>query len=262
VDIKLYKGVGNYMKINNSTKKTIEILDLISKNPEGLTLNEIAEQLDLPKSSVFDILTTLKMMEIIRFANEGLKNYVIGIKLFIIGNSYIESDDLINSSRKLVKDLGDKLGRTIFIGQESHAKVLYLYKYEPENAIITTSNIGSTINMYNSALGKSILAYRNDQDSLIEKLKFKKYTKNTITNPDDLKEELKKVKAAGYSVDNREVEEHLSCVGAPIFNHKGDVIAAISASGLYTENIDIEYISRNIRETASSISEKMGYRKK
>lgn len=249
------------MKINKSTKKTIEILDLISKKPEGLTLNEITEQLDLPKSSVFDILATLKFMEIIKYADERLKNYVIGTKLFIIGNSYIENDDLINSSRKLIKDLGDRLGRTIFIGQESHGKILYLYKYEPDNAIITTANIGSTINMYNSALGKSILAFREDKEVLISNFKFKKYTKNTITNLDDLAEELKKVKAFGYAVDNREVEEHLSCVGAPIFNHKGKVIAAVSASGLYTENIDIEYISRNISETAFRISEKMGFRK-
>jgi DNA-binding IclR family transcriptional regulator len=250
------------MKINNSTKKTIEILELISKNPEGLTLNEIASQLDLPKSSVFDILATLKTMDIIKYADERIKNYVIGTKLFIIGNSYIENDDLINSSRKLIKDLGDKLGRTIFIGQESHSKILYLYKYEPDNAIITTANIGSTINMYNSALGKAILAFREDANKLISNFKFKKYTKNTITNPDDLKEELEKVKKFGYAIDNREVEDHLSCVGAPIFNHKGEVIAAISASGLYTENIDIDYISRNLSETATMISEKMGYNKK
>jgi DNA-binding IclR family transcriptional regulator len=116
--------------------------------------------------------------------------------------------------------------------------------------------------MYNSALGKSILAYRNDKEALICNFKFKKYTKNTITNPDDLMEELETVKKFGYAIDNREVEDHLSCVGSPIFNHKGEVIAAISASGLYTENIDIEYISRNVSETASRISEKLGYNKK
>ncbi|MBU1142616.1 MAG: IclR family transcriptional regulator [Firmicutes bacterium] len=250
------------MKINNTTKKTIEVLELISKNPNGLTLNEVANELDLPKSTVFDILATLKAMDIIKYQDERIKNYVIGTKLFIIGNSYIENDDLINSSRKLIKELGDKLGRTVFIGQESQGKILYLYKYEPDNAIITTSNIGSTVNLYNTALGKSILAYREDQEALIKNLKFKKYTKNTITNEFDLKEELKKVKKFGYAIDNREVEEHLSCIGAPIFNHKGEVIAAVSASGLYTENIDIDYISRNIVETAYKISLHMGYQQK
>ncbi|MCR3907117.1 MAG: IclR family transcriptional regulator [Tenericutes bacterium] len=250
------------MKINNTTKKTIEILEIISKNPGGLTLNDVANQLDLPKSTVFDILATLKSMDIIKYADERLKNFVIGTKLFIIGNSYIENDDLINSSKHLIKELGDKLGRTIFIGQESQGKILYLYKYEPDNAIITTSNIGSTVYLYNTALGKSILAYREDQDQLIKNLTYKKFTKNTITNEFDLREELKKVKACGYAIDNREVEEHLSCIGAPIFNHKGEVIAAVSASGLYTENIDIEYISRNITETAYKISERMGYQVK
>lgn len=250
------------MKINNTTKKTIEVLELISKNPNGLTLNEVASLLDLPKSTVFDILATLKMMDIIKYQDERLKNYVIGTKLFIIGNSYIENDDLINSSRKLIKELGDKLGRTVFIGQESQGKILYLYKYEPDNAIITTSNIGSTVHLYNTALGKSILAHREDQDELIKNLKYKKYTKNTITNEFDLREELAKVKKFGYAIDNREVEEHLSCIGAPIFNHKGEVIAAVSASGLYTENIDIDYISRNIVETAYKISLHMGYQQK
>ncbi len=250
------------VKINNTTKKTIEILDAISKTPAGMTLNEIVKELNLPKSTVFDILATLKAMDIIKYADERIKNYVIGTKLFIIGNSYVENDDLINSAKKIIKELGDKLGRTIFIGQESQNKILYLYKYEPDNAIVTTSNIGSTVNMYNSALGKSILAFRDDQDNLISKMKFKRYTSHTITNAFDLKKELETVKSCGYAIDNREIEDHLSCIGAPIFNHKNEVIAAVSASGLYTENMDIDYITRNIKETASIISERMGFKKK
>jgi DNA-binding IclR family transcriptional regulator len=247
------------MKINNTAKRTIEILDLVSKNPEGLTLGEITAILDIPKTSVYDILVTLESLNAIEVADERLKSYVIGVKTFVIGNSYIQNADLIKISREILKGLGNKLGRTTFIAKESQKKIIYLYKYEPSNAIITTSNIGTLNEVYSTSLGKAIVAFRDDYEEYLNDITFKPISKNTITNKEDFITELIRVRQRGYSLDDREFDDMLSCVGAPIFNHNGKVEAAISAAGFYSDDLDIDYISHSVMKAAKQISEKLGY---
>lgn len=250
------------MKINNTVKRTFDILELISKYPEGLTLGEITQALDSPKTSIYDILVTLKKLDAIEIGDERFKNYVIGVKSFIIGNSYIRNADLIKISRSILEKLGNKLGRTVFVGKENQNKIIYIYKYEPSNAIVTTANIGTLNEVYSTSLGKAILAFKNIDDLDLDNINFVAITKQTITNKIDFLKELAIVKRQGYALDDREFDDLLSCVGAPIFDHSGEVIAAISASGFYSKDLDIEYISRAVTKAAREISSKFGYKYK
>jgi|GEM_PF-41759 len=248
------------MKINNTVKRTLDILELISKNPEGMTLGEIKNELDIPKTSAYDILVTLKELDAVEIADERLKNYIIGVKTFLIGNSYIRNADIIKIATPILEELGNKLGRTIFIGKENQKKIIYIYKYEPSNAIVTTANIGTLNEVYATSLGKAILAYKDNYNDYIENIEFIPLTKQTITNKNDLIAQLNQIKSQGYAVDDREFDDMLSCIGAPIFNHDGNVIAAVSASGFYSKDLDIDYISRAVTKSAYEISKKFGYK--
>ena len=247
------------MKINNTVKRTLEILDLLSKNPNGLTLGEITLDLDYPKTSMYDILTTLTAYNVVEISDPRLKSYAIGVRAFTVGNTYIHNTDIVKVSREILEQLGDKLGRTIFIGKENQNKIVYLYKYEPSNAIITTSNIGTLNEIYFTSLGKAIYAYKDALNGLLDDIDYVPKTARTITNKEDFKKELIVVRAQGYAVDNREGDEHLSCIGAPVFNHEGNVSFAISASGFYTDAMDIDYISQKVKQAANEISIRLGY---
>ncbi len=247
------------MKINNTVKRTLDILDILSKNPKGLTLGEITSQLCIPKTSVFDILSTLRQDNFIEISDSRIKSYVIGVRAFTIGNSYIQHTDILKVSKEILQELGDKLGRTIFIGRQYQSSIVYLYKYEPSNAIITTSNIGTLNDIYSTSLGKAIFAYKDNIDEILDQIDFIPRTKRTITNKSDFLKALEEVRNKGYSEDNREVDENLSCIGAPIYDHEGKVLYAISASGFYNDSMDIDYISTKVKEAATMISTRLGY---
>lgn len=248
------------MSGNHSTRKTIEILSLIAETQGGITLNEIATKLNYPKSSVCDILTTLKEMKMVVYQDQRIKNYIIGSKLYVIGNSYIQNEHLIHSSKDIIRKLGNQLNRSIFLGQENNGKVIHLYKYEPERTIVSTPNIGTQAGLYHSALGKAMLAFRKDKIELMKQIHYEKFTEKTLMNHFDLTRDLQQIEKLGYSIESGESIEHILSVGAPIFNQKHEVIAAISASGLLQDGVDIKYIATCVKMAALDISKTMGYK--
>jgi len=246
------------MKINRTTKRAIDILELVAQQPKGITLNEIAKVLKMPTTSAFDIVHTLKqegMLELDPYS----KLYSLGPKSLLIGQQYLKSNDLIQIAKPYMIDLAEKLSKTCFLAKEVDDQVLYINKYEPLNAVITMANIGSRTYMHATALGKALLSTYEKFEEKVSKLKLVKLTPNTITDKDQLIKELNMIKARGYSVDNEEVEENMLCIGAPIYDHNNQCVAAISVSSIKRGQIDIEYEGNLVKSVALAISRKLGY---
>lgn len=247
------------MKINRTVYRTIEMLQLIASNPRGLTLAEIVDELDIPKTSAYDILLTLNHADMVCLIDQVSKRYVIGSKAFSIGSAFLRDYDIVNVATPFLKQICDDLGKTGFVGIENNGRVLYIYKYEPENAIITTAKIGAFNDMHTSSLGKSLLAFNVNVEERVERLALFKRTDYSITTQEAFLEELMRVRQKGFATDNREGEEHMLCIGAPIFNSDGKVIAAISISGLYSKYVDIDNLGNKVKEVADHISKRIGY---
>lgn len=248
------------MKINRTAMRTIEILDIISKHRKGLTLKEIMRMMDIPQTSAFDILQTLLKMNVIEEKNEEFKRYSIGIKAYEIGMAYSNYTDIIHIAEPYLEELGEKLGKTTFLGILDNSQISYIFKYEPSNTIITTAKIGSRNELYCTSLGKVLLAFSEDEiaKSLMDQMEYVPKTNNTITSKEDLHKEINKIRQNGYAIDDRELEEHIFCIGAPIFDSKNNVIAAISATGLYKKDMNLDYEVRLILHIATLISQRLG----
>jgi DNA-binding IclR family transcriptional regulator len=247
--------------MNRTTKRTIEMLELISSTKDGMYLKDIVEKMEIPKSSAFDILHTLLESKMVNVKDGNEKKYVIGIKAFEIGSSFMKDIDLINKAKNELELLAETVNKTAFIGVMDGKKIVYIFKYQPRHARLTASSIGSRNDLHNTSLGKAILAYMDDEkrDQIVGQIEFKKKTNRTITDKTSLLEDLKKVKERGFSTDNRELEEHMFCMGAPIFDYTGKVIASISISDLYDEGMNVEEQGRMVKETAKKISQNLGY---
>lgn len=246
---------------NRSVLRAIDILKLLAENNNGMTLREIMNVLDLPKTSTYDILKALVSQNMIdEIRSDGLI-YRIGLKSFQIGNSYLSNTDLINYAKPHAKILAESLSKTTFIAVLDKNDVTYLYKYEPEKAILTTSNIGTKNPISCTSLGKAMLSgLESDEiEYIISNLTFEKRTNNTILSAEDLLKDVLRSKTKGYAVDNREIEDHTLCIGSPIFNHEGKMIAGISFSGIYKEDLDIEKEGQEVKKAAKNISRSLGY---
>jgi DNA-binding IclR family transcriptional regulator len=248
------------MKLNRTVERTIKMLELLSKEKNGLTVKEITETMKIPKTSAYDILETLAYMEILEKNIGELNLYKIGIKSFQIGNSYSKTKEIFKIIDRPLQELAEKTGKTVFYGVENAGEIVYMSKHASEKTIITTAEIGSTNPLYCTSLGKAILAFLPHEklEKILNMQSFEKKTKYTLSK-EELIRELSDIRARGYALDDREVEEHMLCIGAPIFNFKKEVVGSISISGLFSENRDIEFESEELLKTSFEISRKLGY---
>ena len=249
------------MKKNRTIERTFEILSLLKKNGNGMTLKAICDTLNIPKTSGFDIIQTLLSLGIVEQPNSDVKKYDIGLNLFVLGNSYLLKKTIYSVGNKYLKILSEKMNKTTFIGILNGTKVVYIQKYEPEITIKTSCVVGSTADVYCTSLGKSLLAFsdKSVQDKIISEINFVKYRQNTIDNEEDLRKDLEKTYRRGYAIDNNEMEDGIVCVGAPIYGNSNKIIASISLSGLGSNERDLDAEGVEVRKTALLISRELGY---
>lgn len=249
------------MKLNRTTQRTVEILKLASKNPDGITLDDICEKLALPKTSAYDIVTTLAEMGMVNVDRGQRQRYTIGLTAYRIGINYTNNLDFISVIEPELKAFAREVGKTVFFGVRSDHEVVYISKAEPENPIITTATVGTKNPIYCTSLGKAILAYSDTdtREQVINRIKFRKKTERTILDRESLLKELERVREQGYALDAREVEDHMECVGAPVFGSDGSVIGAISVSSLYKPTEDYERLGRMVSEKAREVSRLLGF---
>lgn len=245
---------------NKSLDNLLTILELVSCHPQGIALADIVHETDIPKTTAYRILNTLKARNFVEL-DHTTEKYTIGIKTIEIGIKNMLTTDFVNLSIPFLRKLSDKIEETAFLAVYNNKEIVYLYKEEPENAIRTTSTLGSRRPAYCTGLGRAILAHLPEEEvewNLTGGLK--KYTPNTETEPSKIKKILEQVRENGYSYDNEEVEDGVSCLATPIFNHLGNVIAAISVAGptLRIKEQKDEIIPI-LLETGKSISQRLGY---
>ena len=227
------------MKLNRTALRTVDILKLVSKKPDGITLDEICEQLSIPKTSAYDILTTLVHTGMIHVAREQKQRYTIGLTAYRVGINYTNNMDFISTIDPVLKAFAREVGKTVFFGVRADDEIVYIC----------------------TSLGKAILAYSQEEEreALMARIHFKTYTDRTIRNRTDFLKELELVREKGYALDARELEEHMECAGAPVFGPDGTVMGAISVSSLYKPTEDYEALGRTVCKKAVQISKLLGF---
>ncbi len=243
----------------NMVQKTLDVLGYLSKNAQGVTLTEMAEKLEIPKTTMYDILRTLRENDFIHFMNTKRKTYGIGSQTYAIGMTYLKTSNLFMVAQPFLIELADKYQKTAFIAKRHGSEFTFVYKYESPFSKVTTANTGDKKPLHCASIGKCFLAFDPDAKDLIETIPLPGFTKYTITNRDKLKENIMKIKKLGYSFESRESQEHMACLAAPIYNFENSMVATISMSGLFQEKEDSHLQGLELKKLAQVISAQLGY---
>ncbi len=241
------------MKINRTVQRALIVLDLVATAPKGLRLSELVEALEVPKSSLFDIVSTLVGMNYLREEN---KRFFIGIKTKEAGDRYGEFQDLSHIADSLLSVASEKYHSSTSLVRLHHNDLEYLFQYHPKDAVMVARQSSPYNILHASATGKVLMAFLDEdrKNALVRTLPLQKFTDRTIDSVDGLLEELDQVRENGYALDNREYHYLLQCVAAPIlFREK--CIAAISFSGLNLFNENPQDMLRYVKQTAREITE-------
>jgi DNA-binding IclR family transcriptional regulator len=247
-----------------SVLRATKIMEFLAANSNSASLTTISKNLDLSKSTVHGLIATLERLGYI-YQDQLTGAYSLGLKLFELGQVVYSSLDLRSIARPYLLDLGKKYEETIHLALLTREDVVYIEKVDSTRSIRIISQIGGRNPAYCTGVGKVLLAGLSDSEveKIIAVTGMKKLTENTIDNIVVLKENLAKIREQGYAYDLEEIEIGLRCVAAPVTNHEGKVIAAISLSGPNNRITDemLEQLAKDIMITAKHISDRLGSRK-
>ncbi len=216
---------------NKSLKKALDILRCFTEKPTwGIT--EISERLDLYKSNVYDIMTTLKAMDYLEKDGES-ERYKLGMQVFALSRAMGDSFSIIKIALPYMQELANITDERVYLAIPHSSEVVYLEAtYPAESVNLMRSILGEHAEMYCTGIGKAMLAYfpQNVIEAYLKR-KLISYTDHTITETEKLRKELGVTKQRGYAIDDMEHEFGVKCVAMPIFDPLRKVYAAMSISG-------------------------------
>lgn len=247
----------------NSILRACNILRCFSKQKSHFTATELARQLQLDRSTTYRILLSLEKCGLVE-KDEKTRAYSLGMAAFEIGNTYLGRMDFIQISKPIMMNLASKVQETVHLAVLSKNEIVYVDKVDSPRTLGVVSKIGQRAPVYCTALGKALLSHRSKEElsRIFGEIKLKPHTKNTITSKKKLIEELARIREQGYSLDRREYEEGVECIAAPVRDHLGNVIAALSISGPQKKigpPDELHFVSQVVK-AAAMISSKMGYK--
>jgi DNA-binding IclR family transcriptional regulator len=249
--------VNNNMKRYDapSVKKAFEILGVLSTSKEGLGVSEIARGLNIAKSTVHGMTSTLEELGAV-MRNPQTKRYRLGLTLFELGRLTYSQIDLKTLARSIMEELMEKTQASVFLGILNWHHVTVLDIVESRQDLKITAPIGTTIPLFAGAVGKVFLASMEEKqaEKIIQSKGLTRFTKNTIVDPKLYYQELSSVKKKGYAVDDEEYILGVRAVASPIVG-LGQLMAAIWVVGFKASLNEkkIKTIIKATKEAAEAI---------
>jgi DNA-binding IclR family transcriptional regulator len=210
----------------------MRMLECFTEQKPEWGVSEIARHLGLPKSTASTILDTLELGMFVE-KNVDTGRYRLGLRLFELGYVAQLRLELREAALRYLEDLETKTQQIVYLTVPCQGEVLYLEAVYPSRRLINYSIVGRRGPMHCTGVGKAILAYLppDEVDLIVQLRGLRRFTPNTITEPEALHRELAAIRKRGYAIDDMEHDPTVKCVAVPIRNQNGEVVGSVSVSG-------------------------------
>lgn len=211
--------------------RALDILDLIASS-SGLTLSEIGQRLEMAPSTVHRVLVTLAARGVAE-TDPATQAWHVGPTAFRHGSAFMRRSGLVERARPLLRRLMEQTGETANLGILNGDAVLFLSQAETHETIRAFFPPGTRSALHASGIGKALLAHvpPAQRRLMLQDMALQRFTDKTLTDADALEQDLARIRARGYSLDNEERTPGMRCIAAPIFDLGGEAAAGISVSG-------------------------------
>jgi len=245
-----------------SVDRALYVLELLARRGEaGVT--ELASDIGVHKSTVSRLLAALEDRELVEQAFERGK-YRLGFGILRLANAVSGRLDVTRQGREVCERLALEVGETVNIAVLRSEYAVNVDQARGPSAVSTHNWVGELTPLHATSSGKVLLAFMSAdaRRDLLAVAGLRRFTEHTITSVERLEAQLQDVSRNGYVVSLEELEQGLNAVAAPIRDHLGGVIAALSVSGpAYRLTVErVQEIAPMVVSAADDVSRRMGYR--
>jgi DNA-binding IclR family transcriptional regulator len=246
----------------SSVKNALKILRSFSAEEPQKKISDLADQLGIAKSTASRLMATLASEGFV-YKDPETNRYRLGLSVLTLSGIVTSNLEIHTEAVPIINKLVNDIGETVHLVILDDTDVVYIHKAECNHPVRIFTQIGRRNPAYCVSSGKAIIAYQDE--ALIEKIirkGLKPFAKNTITDPDELRKELKQVREQGYATSSEEFLEGVASIGVPIRDYTGQVVAAITIVGPLqrVNQHSIPHYTKKLLRTGMEISEKLGYR--
>ena len=196
---------------------------------DGAGVTELADHLEMSKSTVHSHLATLERKGYV-VAEKG--TYRLGLRFLHFGEYVKRSQPLYEAAKPAIEELSKETGEQVFCMVEQHGLATVICAGEGKRSIETDLSVGTHSYMHCSAAGKAIFAHLPDErvEEILDQWGLKRFTENTITDRDRLRENLRVGRERGFFVNHEEYQRGVTAIGAPVLGEQ-EVYGAIVIIG-------------------------------
>ncbi|MBS0847140.1 IclR family transcriptional regulator [Citrobacter sp. JGM124] len=243
-------------------RRAVHILDLVSQLTTPPTFTEIVDTLGLPKSSVHGLCATLVELGLLIRSEAG--TYRLGPHTMSWANGFLRQTDLVAEFQQLLNERQELSQFTVTLTVLEGMQVIYLACANSNRALGFTFRIGMRLPAPFTATGKAILSALSDQE-ISQRLSGQwpaPLTPHSVATYNELMTELAEARQRGFSVDNGQIRDGMLCIGAPVYDFSGNVVAGLAVSMLELEATAeaIDQTGHRLVELSKKLSARMGNR--
>ena len=211
-----------------SVDRAISVLELLAEHGRaGIT--EIAEELGVHKSTASRLVSVLENRGLVEQLGDRGK-YALGFGIARLAAAGTRRLDLTTLSQPICEELAGQLGETVNVAVlHDRAAVTVSQGFGP-SALAVQNGVGQRAPLHATSSGRVLLAHEAGRDALLDK-PLRRFTPYTVTSLAALADELDRVRRDGYATSFEQLELGLHAVAVPVFDSRGEVVAAVSASG-------------------------------
>ncbi|MER5207568.1 IclR family transcriptional regulator [Streptomyces sp. NPDC002825] len=213
--------------------RALDILELFLDGDGTLSTPEIVRRLQLPRTTVHELVTTLAARSYLVPVPDQPGRYRLGVRPYQLGSRYAEQLDLAAEGGQVARAVAETCDETVHVAILEGTDVIYIAKVDSTHAVRMVSAAGRRLPAHCTSVGKMLLASL-PEDELAARIpdgaELVAMTPNSLTEPGALREALAEVRRRGVALESRESNPDVSCVAAPVRDRSGRVVAALSIS--------------------------------
>ena len=243
-------------------ERGLRLLSEFDREHRSLSAPELARRFDLPRSTIFRLLTTLENMGFLERA-EGGRDYRLGLAVLRLGFEYLASLELTQLGTPLLQRLCDELRTPCNLVVRDGRSIVYVAKVAPPTPFASSVTVGTRLPAHATVLGRVLLEDLTliQLRALYPEDRLEAFSANTPATVDQLFEMVQADRQRGYVWGEGFFESNISTIAAPVRDHSGHIVAALGAT-ITSNHIDesrMDEMVQRVRETAESISGLLNY---